>query len=78
MTIFFRYDSNNDKKLDLDELKIMMEKLKVPQTHLGLKDMIRQVDEDQDNKINFKEVNWILNFVRFSPKIRRPKFEIFY
>ena len=57
MTIFFRYDSNNDKKLDLDELKIMMEKLKVPQTHLGLKDMIRQVDEDQDNKINFKEVN---------------------
>lgn len=34
----------------------MMEKLGVPQTHLGLKDMIRQVDEDQDNKINFKEV----------------------
>lgn len=54
--IVLRYDSNNDKKLDLEELKIMMEKLKVPQTHLGLKDMIRQVDEDQDNKINFKEV----------------------
>ncbi len=34
----------------------MMEKLQIPQTHLGLKDMIRQVDEDQDNKINFKEV----------------------
>ena len=33
----------------------MMEKLGVPQTHLGLKDMIRQVDEDQDNKINFQE-----------------------
>jgi hypothetical protein len=35
----------------------MMEKLKIPQTHLGLKEMIKQVDEDQDNKINFKEVN---------------------
>lgn len=33
-----------------------MEKLTVPQTHLGLKEMIRQVDEDKDNKINFKEV----------------------
>ena len=51
-----RYDVNLDKKLDIEELKVMMEKLGVPQTHLGLKDMIRQVDEDQDNKINFKEV----------------------
>jgi Ca2+-binding EF-hand superfamily protein len=46
---------NNDRKLDLEELKVMMEKLQAPQTHLGLKDMIKQVDEDQDNKINFKE-----------------------
>lgn len=52
---FKKYDVNQDRKLDLEELKVMMEKLKVPQTHLGLKDMIRQVDEDQDNKINFKE-----------------------
>jgi hypothetical protein len=27
---------NNDKKLDIEELKTMMEKLKVPQTHLGM------------------------------------------
>ena len=33
-----------------------MEKLKVPQTHLGLKEILKEVDEDQDNKINFKEV----------------------
>ena len=33
-----------------------MEKLKVPQTHLALKQMIREVDEDKDNKINFREV----------------------
>ena len=52
----FRFDVNNDKKLDLDELKTMMEKLQAPQTHLSLKEMIKQVDEDQDNKINFKEV----------------------
>ena len=55
--LFYRYDVNNDKKLDLEELKVMMEKLQIPQTHLGLKEMIRQVDDDQDNKINFKEVN---------------------
>ena len=35
----------------------MMEKLGSPQTHLGLKEMIREVDEDQDNKISFREVN---------------------
>lgn len=52
---FKKYDVNNDSRLDLDELKVMMEKLQAPQTHLGLKDMIKQVDEDQDNKINFKE-----------------------
>lgn len=54
-TTFKKYDVNNDKKLDLEELKVMMEKLQVPQTHLALKEMIRQVDEDQDNKISFKE-----------------------
>lgn len=34
----------------------MMEKLGAPQTHLALKDMIKEVDEDKDNKINFREV----------------------
>ena len=29
----------------------------IPQTHLGLKEMIKQVDEDQDGKISFREVN---------------------
>ena len=38
-----------------------MEKLKIPQTHLSLKEMIKQVDEDQDNKINFKEVFYLFN-----------------
>lgn len=34
----------------------MMEKLGAPQTHIGLKNMIKEVDEDLDNKLNFREV----------------------
>ena len=33
-----------------------MEKLLVPQTYLRLKEMIKQVDDNHDNKINFKAV----------------------
>ncbi|ETN58332.1 swiprosin [Anopheles darlingi] len=46
---------SNDGYLDLAELKIMMEKLGAPQTHLGLKGMIAEVDEDVDGKISFRE-----------------------
>lgn len=35
----------------------MMEKLGAPQTHMGLKNMIKEVDEDLDGKLNFREVN---------------------
>lgn len=38
------------------ELKLMMEKLGAPQTHLGLKSMIKEVDEDFDGKLSFREV----------------------
>ncbi|KAL3227891.1 hypothetical protein MRX96_003841 [Rhipicephalus microplus] len=41
--------------LDFEELKRMMEILGAPQTHLALKEMIRQVDEDFDGTINFRE-----------------------
>lgn len=34
----------------------MMEKLGTPQTHLGLKRMIKEVDEDFDGKLSFREV----------------------
>jgi hypothetical protein len=33
-----------------------MEKLGIPQTHLNLKQLIKQVDEDHDDKISFREV----------------------
>ncbi|CAH1772596.1 unnamed protein product [Owenia fusiformis] len=52
---FNKYDTKKDKFIDFDELKVMMEKLGVPQTHLALKAMIKEVDEDNDNKISFKE-----------------------
>ncbi|XP_044572089.1 EF-hand domain-containing protein D2 homolog isoform X2 [Drosophila ananassae] len=49
------YDTARDGFLDLQELKFMMEKLGAPQTHLGLKKMIAEVDEDHDGKISFRE-----------------------
>ena len=54
--MFFRFDAGHDGFLDLAELKRMMEVLGAPQTHLGLKAMIQEVDEDGDGRISFREV----------------------
>ena len=53
---FFRYDVNNDHYLDLMEMKMLMEKVGAPQTHVGLKGMIAAIDEDNDGKASFREV----------------------
>ncbi|XP_007941982.1 EF-hand domain-containing protein D1 [Orycteropus afer afer] len=53
--MFRRYDAGRDGYIDLMELKLMMEKLGAPQTHLGLKAMIKEVDEDLDDKLSFRE-----------------------
>ncbi|XP_026188539.1 EF-hand domain-containing protein D2 [Mastacembelus armatus] len=53
--MFKTYDAGKDNYIDLMELKLMMEKLGAPQTHIGLKNMIKEVDEDLDNKLNFRE-----------------------
>lgn len=55
---FCRYDVTKDKFIDFNELKLMMEKIGAPQTHLSLKAMIKEVDEDHDDKINFREVSY--------------------
>ena len=39
--ILLRYNVSNSGRLSLEELKFMMEKLGAPQTHLGLKAMIK-------------------------------------
>ena len=56
-----RYDVDRSNFIDLMELKLMMEKLGEPQTHLGLKAMIKEVDEDNDGQISFREVGMILD-----------------
>lgn len=61
--LFDRYDTDKDKSLNFNELKIMMEKLGLPQTHLSLKKMIKGVDEDQDGKISFREVRRMMTAV---------------
>ncbi|PNJ17228.1 EFHD2 isoform 2, partial [Pongo abelii] len=53
--MFKQYDAGRDGFIDLMELKLMMEKLGAPQTHLGLKNMIKEVDEDFDSKLSFRE-----------------------
>ena len=57
----FRYDADNSQYIDQHELQIMMEKLNAPQTYLGLKAMIKEVDEDQDGQISFREVKYYLH-----------------
>lgn len=66
-----RYDVDKSNFIDFMELKLMMEKLGEPQTHLGLKAMIKEVDEDNDGQISFREVslnvileepNWVLQY----------------
>jgi hypothetical protein len=52
---FQKYDVDKSNFIDLMELKLMMEKLGEPQTHLGLKAMIKEVDEDNDGEISFRE-----------------------
>ncbi|XP_058155875.1 EF-hand domain-containing protein D1 [Dasypus novemcinctus] len=52
---FKLYDAGHDGYIDLMEMKLMMEKLGAPQTHLGLKGMIKEVDEDFDGKLSFRE-----------------------
>lgn len=52
---FKRFNTNKDGFLSLDELKRMMEVLGAPQTHIGLKQMIKEVDEDNDGRLSFHE-----------------------
>jgi len=53
--MFKHYDIDKNKFIDFEELKRMMEKLGSPQTHLALKEMIKEIDEDFDGMISFRE-----------------------
>jgi len=43
--MFSKFDKDGSGSLDLMELKMMMEDMKLPQTHLGLKAIIKELDE---------------------------------
>merc|ERR1711953_32100 len=61
---FTLYNVSGSGTISLQELKIMMEKLGAPQTHLGLKAMIKEVDEDDDSAISFREFLMIFRKAR--------------
>ena len=52
---FKMYNESGSGTISLAELKTMMEKLKAPRTYLELKAMIKEVDEDDDGAISFRE-----------------------
>jgi len=52
---FKRYNESGNGALSLSELKIMMEHLNAPQTHISLKNMIKEIDEDGDGALSFRE-----------------------
>ncbi|XP_043926532.1 EF-hand domain-containing protein D1 isoform X1 [Protopterus annectens] len=69
-SMFKLYDSGKDGYIDLMELKLMMEKLGAPQTHLGLKNMIKEVDEDFDGKLSFREVKALSVISTFEAELK--------
>jgi len=62
--VFQKYDVDGNHFIDFMELKLMMEKLGEPQTHLALKEMIKTVDEDNDGCISFREFMLIFHYAR--------------
>eukprot|EP00029_Vermamoeba_vermiformis_P014721 TRINITY_DN9834_c0_g1_i1.p1 TRINITY_DN9834_c0_g1~~TRINITY_DN9834_c0_g1_i1.p1 ORF type:complete len:157 (+),score=56.06 TRINITY_DN9834_c0_g1_i1:20-490(+) len=55
ITKFMLYDLDGDLVINIEELRLMMEKLGQPKTHLELKKMIEQVDTTGKGHINFHD-----------------------
>eukprot|EP00045_Choanoeca_perplexa_P016974 m.236562 g.236562 ORF g.236562 m.236562 type:complete len:190 (-) comp17414_c0_seq3:1981-2550(-) len=53
--MFRKFDVDKSGTIDLMELKLMMESLGAPQTHVGLKAMIAEIDETGDSEISLRE-----------------------
>jgi len=52
---FMLYDLDGDQVINLEELKLMMEKLGQPKTYVELKKMIAEVDTTGKGVINFRD-----------------------
>ncbi|KAL6040931.1 EF-hand domain-containing protein [Balamuthia mandrillaris] len=63
-TLFVKYTNNETGVLGLLELKYLMEKLGKPQTHLALKAMIAEVDEDRDEQMSYREFLLIFRYAK--------------
>lgn len=61
---FDLYNVSGTGSISLSELKVMMEKLGAPQTHLGLKNMMKEADVDGDGAISFREFLQVLRSAR--------------
>ena len=53
-----RFNDSGTGKLSLEELKVMMEKLGAPQTHLGLKEMIKVRARALAETLAELNINW--------------------
>ncbi|VEN61968.1 unnamed protein product [Callosobruchus maculatus] len=61
---FKKFNTAKDGFLSLPELKRMMEQLGAPQTHIGLKGMIKEVDADGDGRLCFAEFMMVFRKAR--------------
>ncbi|KAH8311995.1 hypothetical protein KR044_008959, partial [Drosophila immigrans] len=51
--IFKLCDQNNDSFIELPELKLALERLSVPQTHLAAKEIMAEIVGENETKLNF-------------------------
>lgn len=54
-TTFKKYDSNKSKSIDESELTKLFEDLECPQTHMGIRKLIKEVDMDKNGEVSFCE-----------------------
>jgi hypothetical protein len=59
-TLFLRFDSDQSGFLTDIEVKYGLEKMGVPQTHMQLKALIKEIDLDLDNKVSY--IEWLSIF----------------
>lgn len=62
--MFLKANVSNSGLLDLMEMKLLMESVGKPQTHLALKAMIKEVDVDLDDKLSYTEFMLIWRYAK--------------
>jgi len=52
---FMEFDMDNSGDIDFEELKLMLEKIGQPKTHLECKKMIKEIDKTNSGTIHYRE-----------------------